>query len=109
MRMITIYNKPFFDPLKLRDTTLFACVDSKSRLAKMNYRSADGHLQEGHHFMQSSLNVYTQEDIDNAFHNGAGGCFATAEDFCGKPFPSFPESHSMTTVVILLQRFPQLF
>lgn len=74
-----------FDPLGLKDLTMFPNKDMKARLSKMNHRSLkDGRLQEGIHWMQYALDMSTKQERESTWQNGGGNFFSSPADFCGK-------------------------
>ncbi|KIW87187.1 uncharacterized protein Z519_12298 [Cladophialophora bantiana CBS 173.52] len=82
-RMEDYLRNNIFEPLGLENATLFPNEVMQQKLAKMNHRSStDGSLKEGHHFMQSILDIANEDDKSSAFQNAAGGIFSRPVEYC---------------------------
>ncbi|KAL2853466.1 beta-lactamase family protein [Aspergillus pseudoustus] len=104
LRMSQYFQQHIFDPLDLKSMTLFPDIATQRKhLLKIAHRCPDGTLKDGLHFMQSTLDTLTPEAQDEAFQNGAGGCFGTASDYCAIIAVLLNDGTSPTTNARILQ------
>ncbi|KAJ5454926.1 Beta-lactamase [Penicillium desertorum] len=78
------FHKHIFQPLGIKDISMFPSADMKVRLAYVNQRSPDGKLslREGGHLFKRALKVESEEDIKATFNSGGAGCFAVPSEYC---------------------------
>ncbi|KAJ5471301.1 Beta-lactamase [Penicillium desertorum] len=78
------FHKHIFQPLGIKDISMFPSADMKARLAYVNQRSPDGKLslREGGHPFKRALKVESEEDIKATFNSGGAGCFAVPSEYC---------------------------
>ncbi|KAL1885237.1 hypothetical protein Plec18167_001894 [Paecilomyces lecythidis] len=89
--------KYIFEPVGVKDVSMFPTEDMKRRLAWVHSRASDGTLstrEEGHPY-QSPLRINTSEEYESTYHSGGAGCFAVPKEYCST-FPGFRIQHSLT-------------
>ncbi|KAG9191056.1 beta-lactamase/transpeptidase-like protein [Alternaria panax] len=72
--------KNIFEPLGLKNITMFPTEDMKKRLAHMHQRNHDGSLVERDHLMLKVLGAKSNE-ISDILNSGGAGAFATPSDY----------------------------
>ena len=80
-KLNSYFRENIFEPLGI-SATLFPDHEMREHVVKMHQRLEDGTLQEREHWFQKSLQV-TEDEIPSLFHNGGGGGWSTAADYCG--------------------------
>lgn len=88
------FHQHIFQPLGIKEITMFPSADMKARLAYLNQRSSDGKLslREGGHIYKRALKVKSEEDTNAIYNSGGGGCFAVPSEYCSmlcSPNPTF--------------------
>jgi CubicO group peptidase (beta-lactamase class C family) len=73
--------KNVFDPLGLKEITMFPSADMKKKLAYMNARKPDGSLIGRSHILRAPLTA-KMGDTSNILNSGGAGCFAKPSDYC---------------------------
>ena len=78
-----------FQPLGIKDMSMFPTKDMKSRLAYMHVRESDGTLRTRDHLYRQPLVCETEADISRCFNSGGAGMFAKPQEYCSKFFLTF--------------------
>lgn len=73
-------HKKIFDPLGLKDISMFPTAVMKSRLALMNHRKSDGALVGRDHLLRKPLLVEPSES-KNVLNSGGAGAYSTPSDY----------------------------
>ncbi|GAD91962.1 beta-lactamase family protein [Paecilomyces variotii No. 5] len=76
--------KHIFEPLGVKNISMFPTGDMKRRLAWVHSRASDGTLstrEEGHVY-QAPLRINTPEEYESTYHSGGAGCFAVPREYC---------------------------
>lgn len=73
-------HKHIFEPLGLKDISMFPTAEMKKQLAYMNYRNKDGSLIARDHLLRKPLVVESSE-IKGVLNSGGAGCFARPSDY----------------------------
>lgn len=76
-------HKNIFQPLGLKNISMFPTESMKQKLAHMHQRKADGSLIPRDHLLRKPLVVEASEASD-VFNSGGAGCFSTPSDYCRK-------------------------
>jgi CubicO group peptidase (beta-lactamase class C family) len=76
-------HKNIFEPLGLKNISMFPNEDMKKRLASMHQRNQDGSLVERDHLQLRPLTA-TSNEIGGIFNSGGAGAFATPSDYARK-------------------------
>lgn len=71
-----------FEPLGLKNISMFPTASMKARLAYMNQRAPNGQLSGRDHVLRRPLIVESESDIKSCFNSGGAGCFARPQDYC---------------------------
>jgi CubicO group peptidase (beta-lactamase class C family) len=72
--------KNIFEPLGLKDISMFPTESMKKRLAYMNHRKQDGSLVRRDHLLRKPLIVEAAE-IPSVLNSAGPGCFAKPSDY----------------------------
>ena len=75
-------HKNIFEPLGLKNISMFPNEDMKKNLAYMNRRAPDGQLSPSDHLFRRPLIVNTADEVKNSFNSGGAGCFAKPQEYC---------------------------
>jgi len=75
------FHKNIFEPLGLKNISMFPTPDMKSKLAHMNFRKPDGTLAKFDHIHRRPLIVESKEDIENTLNSGGAGAFAKPQEY----------------------------
>jgi len=97
-----------FQPLGIKDISMFPSVDMKARLAYVNQRSPDGKLslREGGHPFKRALKVQDEGDIKATYNSGGAGCFAVPYEYCSMLYsPNTSHSVKIIWALTIHQRF----
>jgi CubicO group peptidase (beta-lactamase class C family) len=82
MSLNDYFIKHIFEPLNLQNINMIPTKSMKERLVYMNVRKSDGTFTfRDQHILGLPLRVEKQEEIDNFFCSGGGGCFSTPSDY----------------------------
>ncbi|KAK1254035.1 hypothetical protein MKX08_008030 [Trichoderma sp. CBMAI-0020] len=73
-----------FDPLGIKDMTMFPSKDMKDRLAYMHSRAPDGIIRPRDHLLQLSLVIDPNNvaETRRVFNRGGAGVFARPQEYC---------------------------
>jgi CubicO group peptidase (beta-lactamase class C family) len=74
-----------FEPLGLKDISMFPNESMKARLAHLQFRSQDGSLSPYDHIHRRPLIVSTEAEKKACLNSGGAGCFARPQEYCRKP------------------------
>lgn len=85
MKLNAYFLKNIFEPLGLKNITMFPNEEMKSQLASMHQRWGSGKLEERDHLYRRPLMAETEEEQDRIFNSGGAGCFAKPAEYCRKP------------------------
>lgn len=94
-------HKNIFEPLGLKNISMFPTEDMKKRLAFMNHRKSDGSLVGRDHLLRKPL-VVDSSEVKNVFNSGGAGAFSTPSDYARKFFP--PRKSNRFHFVVLERR-----
>lgn len=78
-------HKNIFEPLGLKNISMFPTADMKAKLALMHQRKADGSLIGRDHLLRKPL-VVERADVKNVFNSAGAGAFSKPSDYARKPF-----------------------
>lgn len=73
--------KNIFEPLNLKNISMFPNPSMKSKLAHMNFRNRDGTLAKFDHIHRRPLIVEGKEEMETCFNSGGAGCFAKPQEY----------------------------
>jgi CubicO group peptidase (beta-lactamase class C family) len=90
-------HKNIFEPLGLKNITMFPTEDMKKRLAHMHQRNQNGTLVERDHLMLKVLGAKSDE-IGDILNSGGAGAFATPSDYARK-LQTYPSYYSRLTAI----------
>lgn len=76
--------KNIFEPLAIKDISMFPTAEMKARLAYMHHRSPDGVLHPRDHLLRLPLKVSGEEEKARCFNSGGAGLFARPQEYCSK-------------------------
>ncbi len=82
LKLNDFFKQNILQPLGIFSTSLFPDQGMKERLVKMHQRQVDGSLEERPHLFQTGLTT-AEADQATVWHNGGGGGYGTATDYCG--------------------------
>lgn len=77
-------HRNIFEPLGLKNISMFPNASMKANLAFMNQRDASGQLSRRDHLLRRPLLVESAEEIKGCFNSGGAGCFAKPQEYCRK-------------------------
>ncbi|KAF2007322.1 beta-lactamase/transpeptidase-like protein [Amniculicola lignicola CBS 123094] len=75
------FQKHIFEPLGIKDTTMFPTNKMRENLAYMHQRSTDGKIQERDHIMRRAFWQESKEQQDRFFHSGGAGLFSKPKEY----------------------------
>ncbi|BDD62295.1 hypothetical protein MPDQ_006718 [Monascus purpureus] len=75
-------HRNIFEPLGLKNISMFPNASMKANLAFMNQRDASGQLSRRDHLLRRPLLVESAEEIRGCFNSGGAGCFAKPQEYC---------------------------
>ena len=84
LKLNDYFHKHIFEPLGLKNISLFPTESMKSNLAYMNQRAPDGTLSRRYHLQRAPLSASTEAEKKAIFHSGGGGGFANPQDYTRK-------------------------
>lgn len=84
MSLNDYFQRNIFQPLGLKNISMFPSEDMKKKLAYMNARLPDGKLLPRDHLNHRPLMVESKEDIATCVNSGGAGCFAKLQEYCRK-------------------------
>lgn len=76
-------HKNIFEPLGLKNISMFPTAEMKRKLAFMNHRKSDGSLVARDHLLRKPL-VVEPSAVDGVLNSGGAGAFSTASDYARK-------------------------
>lgn len=76
-------HKNIFEPLGLKNISMFPTAEMKKQLAYMSHRNKDGSLIARDHLLRKPLVVESSE-IKDVLNSGGAGCFAKPSDYTRK-------------------------
>ncbi|KAL7920722.1 beta-lactamase/transpeptidase-like protein [Trichoderma austrokoningii] len=78
------FQKYIFEPLGIKDMTMFPSKDMQNRLAYMHTRTPDGIIRPRDHLLRLPLVVNPDNlaETRRVFNSGGAGLFATPRDYC---------------------------
>lgn len=77
------FQKHIFEPLGLKNISMFPSQEMKEKLAGMHYRDPQGKLQERDHLQRVPL-VADEAEAKGIFNSAGAGCFAKPAEYCRK-------------------------
>jgi len=95
--------KNIYEPLGLKNITMFPNEDMKKRLASMHQRNQDGSLVERDHLLLKPLKASSNE-IGGILNSGGAGAFATPSDYAQIIATLLNDGKSAKTGVQLLKK-----
>lgn len=75
-------HRNIFEPLGLKNISMFPTESMKANLAYMSQRAPDGQLSPRDHLLRRPLIVSSLEDVKGCFNSGGAGCFAKPQEYC---------------------------
>ena len=81
MSLNEYFQQHIFQPLELKNVTMFPSEEQKEKLAYMNARLPDGTLAPRDHLLHRPLVVESKEDIAGTTNSGGAGCFAKLQEY----------------------------
>ncbi|KAJ9203969.1 hypothetical protein DTO166G4_2689 [Paecilomyces variotii] len=97
-------HKHIFEPLGLKNISMFPTKSMKEKLAYMNSRAPDGQLSPRDHPLRRPLIVEGAEEIKNCLNSGGAGCFAKPQEYCQIIAVLLNDGTSPTTGAKLLRK-----
>ncbi|KIX92487.1 uncharacterized protein Z520_11807 [Fonsecaea multimorphosa CBS 102226] len=82
MSLNDYFQRHIFQPLGLKNISMFPNAEMKAKLAYMNARTPDGQLQPRDHLLHRPLVVESQQDIASCVNSGGAGAFARPREYC---------------------------
>ncbi|KAL1390774.1 beta-lactamase/transpeptidase-like protein [Phyllosticta capitalensis] len=76
------FHKNVFEPLGLRNVSMFPTEDMKKNMANMQQKLPGGNLLQINHLLRRSLTARTAEERSRIFNSGGAGCFAKPFEYC---------------------------
>jgi len=73
--------KHIFEPLGLKNISMFPNADMKAQLARMHHVWKDGKTEERDHIYRRPLRAATDEQKKAIFNSGGAGCFAKPSEY----------------------------
>jgi len=71
-----------FEPLGLKNISMFPTDSMKEKLAYMNFRRPDGSLSGYDHILRRPLVVTSDSEVKDCFNSGGAGIFAKPQEYC---------------------------
>ncbi|XPS92912.1 hypothetical protein M3J09_002287 [Ascochyta lentis] len=96
-------HKYIFEPLELKNISLFPTAEMKKQLAYMNHRNKDGSLIARDHLLRKPL-VVESTDVKNVLNSAGAGCFAKPSDYAQIIATLLNDGTSPTTGAKLLNK-----
>lgn len=93
--------KNIFEPLEIKDLSMFPTAEMKARLAYMNHRSPDGVLRPRDHLLRLPLVVSGEEEKARCLNSGGAGLFGRPQEYCSK-LNLDPTTRDMIRIVSML-------
>jgi len=76
------FQRHIFQPLNIKNISMFPNNEMKSKLAFMNARTLDGQLHPRDHLLHLPLVVETEQKIASCANSGGAGAFASPREYC---------------------------
>ncbi|PSR83913.1 beta-lactamase/transpeptidase-like protein [Coniella lustricola] len=95
--------KNIFEPLGVKNVSMFPSPEMKSKLAFMHQRSHDGILQPRDHLLRAPLVAKTEEEVARCSNSGGAGLFAQPQEYCKILVALLNQGKSPTTGATILQ------
>lgn len=92
MSLNDYFQKHIFEPLGIKNISLFPTRHMKDNLVQMHSRAPDGTLKSCPHILRNALTAESADQISRVFNSAGGGLFATPTEYCRAHFP-FPSPH----------------
>lgn len=96
LKLNDYFQQHIFDPLELKNISMFPSEAMKRNLAYMNQRAPDGTLSKRSHPQRLPLTVSTEEEKKAVFNSGGGGCFANPQDYTRKQYKYQQVAHTQS-------------
>ncbi|KAH6642088.1 beta-lactamase/transpeptidase-like protein [Boeremia exigua] len=96
-------HKNIFEPLGLKNISMFPTAEMKKQLAHMNHRNKDGTLVPRDHLLRKPL-VVEASDVKDVLNSGGAGCFAKPSDYAQIIATLLNDGTSPTTGAKLLEK-----
>lgn len=85
------FQKHIFEPLGVKDVTMFPTKDMQKRLAYMHQRdNATGMIGERDHIYHRACKMETEEQKKGFFNSGGAGLFAKPKEYLSKYYYVLP-------------------
>ncbi|EXJ65514.1 beta-lactamase [Cladophialophora yegresii CBS 114405] len=82
MSLNDYFQRHIFQPLGLKNISMFPNAQMKAKLAYMNARTPDGQLHPRDHLLHRPLVVESEQDIATCVNSGGAGAFALPREYC---------------------------
>ena len=89
MSLNDYFQKYIFQPLGMKNISLFPDENMKSRLAYMHSKDPKGIIHGTKHILRQPL-LIDEKDIPSAYNSAGAGCFAQPSEYCGTILISSP-------------------
>lgn len=84
LRLNDYFQQHIFEPLGIKDISMFPSKEMKAQLASMHQRWQDGTIEERDHLYRRPLNAETKEEQDRIINSAGAGCFAKPTEYCSE-------------------------
>ncbi|KAF2088808.1 beta-lactamase family protein [Saccharata proteae CBS 121410] len=82
MNLNDYFHEYIFEPIGLKNITMFPTESMLKNLAYMHQKQPDGKSTECDHLLRRGSNARTKEEQSRIFCSGGAGCFANPTDYC---------------------------
>ena len=97
MSLDDYFKKYIFQPLGMKNITLFPNDQMKSRLAYMHSKDAKGVIHGQKHTFRLPL-LIEEKDIPSAYNSAGAGGFAQPSEYCGMMLINISHTHSYMSI-----------
>ena len=98
MSLDEYFQKHIFEPLGLKEMTLFPTDTMKSRLAYMHSKD-NGKIRGRDHILHRSL-IAEGDEIKDVFNSAGAGCFGKPVEYCGKTSTPMQRTNPTDTTLV---------
>ncbi|KAI1615903.1 beta-lactamase family protein [Exophiala viscosa] len=82
MTLNEYFQRHIFQPLNIKNISMFPNNEMKTKLAYMNARTLDGQLHPRDHLLHAPLVVETEQEMAACVNSGGAGAFASPREYC---------------------------
>ncbi|KAL8953140.1 MAG: hypothetical protein Q9222_000961 [Ikaeria aurantiellina] len=98
MSLNDYFQKNIFQPLGIKNISLFPSTEMKGNLAHMHQRDTNGKIRERDHLLRRPL-VVDSDDISRTYNSAGAGCFAKPAEYCPHQPSSLPPLEILATLL----------